>query len=107
MDSEKNEQAIEQTSERTTADALLDVIRLEDARQNAEDRYIELHQAFKRGEIAPEDYHYQTSMIADYEIARIDTKLKAITGEVNTFEGVPTKQQTKLGSFVAKLLRRG
>ncbi|MGH7217872.1 MAG: hypothetical protein ACREGE_00285 [Candidatus Microsaccharimonas sp.] len=107
MDSEKSNRSLEEVSERTTADVLLDVIRLEDARQNAEDRYAELSRAFKRGEIAPEDYHYQTAIIAEYEIANIDTKLKATTGEVNTLEGIPTKRQTRLGGFVTKLLRRG
>lgn len=107
MDSEKSNQTIEQVSERTTGDALLDTIQLENARQDAEDRVRELRQAFIRGEIEPQDYHNQSALLIEGNIASIDRKLKALTGEVNTPEGETPKQQRKLGSFVAKLLRRG
>ncbi len=111
MDGKKSERTTEHTTEqiteRTTGDALLDVIQLEDVRQDAEDRYIELHRAFMRGEITPQEYHYQRDLFTDYLMPKIGRDLKTLTGEINIPENGVSKQQTKLGRFVTKLLRRG
>lgn len=107
MDSPSNEPStIVETTERTTGDTLLDVVQLENARQNAEDRYSELFRAFTRGEIAPQEYHYQKDLLADYLLPKIDRELKTLTGEINISENGVVKRQKKLGRFVAKLLGR-